>query len=376
MIKKWHLFAFVIIFFCLSFYIINLKFDKFYRVNGINNDNRVLIERYLTQDEQEYLIDNQINIDLFIDYIDYPDFILKNYQYYNLLEKTERYSKKQDILTTGNVLSSRLSYLFNDKAYTYCETLIENYLESGFLNNSNFNFDYLEYYKLIVGLYDIGDYSYVEHVALYVNRLNELNINNPLEAFNQLTSCYDQKSLYHLMTKSINDDQTLVFNPSDLSSIVDYKHYIGIYEPDELILVQDVTRIKYSMYLRGDAYIALLEMFNELDKELNGFLLKKAYVAPDLMDHQSIGYDEFQLGLSIEVTKQNTPYDKFDETEIAAWLENNAYKYGYILRYPKNKASITGYEYDSHIYRYVGKELASDLYNKQITLEEYELIKE
>ena len=79
-LKTWYLFLVIIILFGCSFYIVNLKFDKFYRVNGINNDNRVLIEKYLDEKEQSYLIDNQISIDLFIDYIEYNDFHLENYQ--------------------------------------------------------------------------------------------------------------------------------------------------------------------------------------------------------------------------------------------------------------------------------------------------------
>ena len=51
-LKTWYLFLVIIILFGCSFYIVNLKFDKFYRVNGINNDNRVLIEKYLDEKEQ------------------------------------------------------------------------------------------------------------------------------------------------------------------------------------------------------------------------------------------------------------------------------------------------------------------------------------
>ena len=54
-LKTWHLFLVIIILFGCSFYVVNLHFDKFYRLNGINNDNRVLIEKYLSDDEQEYL---------------------------------------------------------------------------------------------------------------------------------------------------------------------------------------------------------------------------------------------------------------------------------------------------------------------------------
>ena len=51
-LKTWHLFLVIIILFGCSFYVVNLHFDQFYLVNLINNDNRVLIEKYLIEDEQ------------------------------------------------------------------------------------------------------------------------------------------------------------------------------------------------------------------------------------------------------------------------------------------------------------------------------------
>ena len=56
---------------------------------------------------------------------------------------------------------------------------------------------------------------------------------------------------------------------------------------------------------------------------------------------------------------------------MSAWLQNHAYEYGYVLRNPKNKASVTNHSYDPHIYRYVGKTLAKTLYENNLTLEEY-----
>ena len=49
----------------------------------------------------------------------------------------------------------------------------------------------------------------------------------------------------------------------------------------------------------------------------------------------------------------------------------NAYKYGYILRFPKNKTKETGYNYEAWHYRYVGEEIAKYIYNKKISYEEY-----
>ncbi|MGB8462530.1 MAG: D-alanyl-D-alanine carboxypeptidase family protein, partial [Priestia megaterium] len=55
----------------------------------------------------------------------------------------------------------------------------------------------------------------------------------------------------------------------------------------------------------------------------------------------------------------------------AKWIEANSYKYGYIVRYPEGKQQITGYKYEPWHIRFVGKELASKVYKKGITLEEY-----
>ena len=53
------------------------------------------------------------------------------------------------------------------------------------------------------------------------------------------------------------------------------------------------------------------------------------------------------------------------------WLENNAYKYGFIIRYPKDKEFITGYEFENWHIRYVGNEAAKIIHDNNLTLEEY-----
>lgn len=82
------------------------------------------------------------------------------------------------------------------------------------------------------------------------------------------------------------------------------------------------------------------------------------------------GYSEHQTGLAIDV---NTIDMSFDNTSESVWLRENAYKYGFIIRYPKGKEEITGYMYEPWHIRYVGKELSNKLYKdgSYITLEEY-----
>lgn len=80
------------------------------------------------------------------------------------------------------------------------------------------------------------------------------------------------------------------------------------------------------------------------------------------------GTSEHELGIALDI---NADIDFCSDTEVYDWLANNAHNYGFILRYPSGKESITGIDYEPWHYRYVGKENASEIYSKQITLEEF-----
>ena len=89
------------------------------------------------------------------------------------------------------------------------------------------------------------------------------------------------------------------------------------------------------------------------------------------------GTSEHNLGLAADIVSANwyqTHSDltqDFDQTPAYTWLEAHAAEYGFILRYPEGKESITGVVYEPWHYRYVGTELAQRLYADKLTLEEY-----
>ncbi len=85
------------------------------------------------------------------------------------------------------------------------------------------------------------------------------------------------------------------------------------------------------------------------------------------------GQSEHQTGLAVDITtaSKNCYLDTcFAETNDGQWLAANAYKYGFILRYPKVKESITGYQYEPWHFRYVGIDLATALHDSGLTLDE------
>lgn len=80
------------------------------------------------------------------------------------------------------------------------------------------------------------------------------------------------------------------------------------------------------------------------------------------------GHSEHQTGLAFDVGAID---DNYGDTIGGKWLYNNCANYGFIIRYLKGKESITGYKYEPWHIRYVGKEVAMDIMNRGITLEEY-----
>ncbi len=80
------------------------------------------------------------------------------------------------------------------------------------------------------------------------------------------------------------------------------------------------------------------------------------------------GHSEHQTGLAFDVGELSKSYG---ETKEGIWLKENCYKYGFILRYLKGKENITGYAYEPWHIRYVGVDVATEIMQKNLTLEEY-----
>ncbi|MDZ7834343.1 MAG: D-alanyl-D-alanine carboxypeptidase family protein [Alkalibacterium sp.] len=86
------------------------------------------------------------------------------------------------------------------------------------------------------------------------------------------------------------------------------------------------------------------------------------------------GESEHQTGLVMDVTSDsvnNQITSEFGETEEGQWVSENAHEYGFIIRYPEGKSDITGYIYEPWHLRYLGEELATDVYESGLTYEEY-----
>ena len=100
----------------------------------------------------------------------------------------------------------------------------------------------------------------------------------------------------------------------------------------------------------------------------NEGMTDKAAIEKTNSEVQKPGYSEHETGLAIDFSNPSNPEDNEPMWE---WLNANSYKYGFILRYPKDKIDITKVSNEEWHYRYVGKDIAKEMENTGECLEEY-----
>ena len=166
-----------------------------------------------------------------------------------------------------------------------------------------------------------------------------------------------------------------------------YNYLNKNYIPNNLVILDEYA--KPGIRLNKEAYEAFKIMASEaLKQDLNLRIISayrsyeyqenlyNSYLKNDSKEKVDTysarpGYSEHQTGLVIDIDNTIQNYNKFHLTKEYDWMMKNAYKYGFILRYPLGKERITGYKYESWHYRYVGKNIANYIHNNNITFEEY-----
>lgn len=188
----------------------------------------------------------------------------------------------------------------------------------------------------------------------------------------------------------------VVNNPDDILVLVNKERNLpSDYKPDDLI----IPNVRFSFeghdqkrYLRKEAATALEELFEEAEKEGVIFYADSGYRSYErqefLFNYRAErdgvekankltarpGQSEHQTGLAMDVTSQSVNLSlesSFGETTEGIWLKENAHRFGFIIRYLKDKTDITGYSYEPWHIRYVGTDVAKEIYENNITLEEY-----
>ena len=91
-------------------------------------------------------------------------------------------------------------------------------------------------------------------------------------------------------------------------------------------------------------------------------------IAAAAREEAAPGQSEHQLGIAVDIGGDGV---NSSDAQTQRWLRNNAWQYGFVLRYPEDKAEITGMDHAPEHYRYVGKEAAAAMQEQGLCLEEY-----
>ena len=159
-------------------------------------------------------------------------------------------------------------------------------------------------------------------------------------------------------------------NPIDKNYSPNLRNYENFYVALELIeplqmMEQDLKNINMTFEIT-EAYVSVKTQehkFNSKVKEYKDLGLSemdaKMEAAKEILVPR---YSEHHTGLAVDFRGNEALY---------IWLEQNSYKYGFILRYPKDKEEITKYSYDKYHFRYVGVEAVTKIKQENLCLEEY-----
>lgn len=187
-------------------------------------------------------------------------------------------------------------------------------------------------------------------------------------------------------------------DPESLWVIVNKEHPVPQdFEPTDLelpLVKRQPDKSSDELRMKKDASVALQAMFAEADKQgLDRFQISSGYRAYDLQKwyYESLvkslgqaeadkisakpGTSEHQTGWTADISIVGDDICRlevcFGETKEGLWIEANAHKFGFIIRYPKDKINVTGYNYEPWHIRYVGDKLAQELFQSNLAMEEY-----
>ncbi|MCK9444410.1 MAG: M15 family metallopeptidase [Tissierellaceae bacterium] len=202
---------------------------------------------------------------------------------------------------------------------------------------------------------------------------------------------------YLLDTTFVDDSGKLILkNTDDILVLVNKRRNLpSDYKPSDLV----IPDVKFSFddiidkrHLRKEAAHALEDMFREADNQnviLYGVSGYRSYNTQNYLFENKVskvgeeeanllvarpGQSEHQTGLAMDISSKSANFsliEDFGQTTEGQWVNENAHRFGFIIRYKRDTTDITGYSFEPWHIRYVGVEVATEIYERNITLEEF-----
>ena len=296
--------------------------------------------------------------------------------YKKMPQKTENVSKTAEQILEEQGVNVRATGSFVDDA----NTLLEKGYSASTINDIYDNLSERNISILLTMPYtDITEFISIPNLSLdklnrykaYMAKENisasdavtRVNLNLDEEFYKTVNDIKDPSSILVLVNKShaLKSD----YVPSDLVAIPSFPNLllrqVAIDDFENLLAaakLDNVYLIPYSTYRSYDYQKGLYEKYLKEDSQ-------------EVVDTYSArpGHSEHQTGLAIDIRSSSHWYSLTDNDYD--WMLNNSYKYGFIVRYPKDNSKITGYKEEPWHIRYLGRDIATKVHDKNITYDEY-----
>jgi len=180
-------------------------------------------------------------------------------------------------------------------------------------------------------------------------------------------------------------------NPDKLTVMVDKNHQLSSYYVPWDLETIDLPYNPKGLQLRHEARLAFERMGKEAQASgihleavsaYRSYSYQKAIYYKNMLPDMHLwkyqeerdkvsarpGHSEHQTGLAVDINELET---SFCDTAEGKWLADQAHSYGFILRYPKGKEKITGYDFEPWHFRYLGRDIADIIYQRGITYDEF-----
>lgn len=340
----------LLILFSICFVIMNRHYDELARYPYVTEENREIILEHLSADDINYMISQQLKPEQFLPFIETKDFTIRNALWYKRAKETQE-ADNEVIVAFINDFKGKLDY-------TTLEPLLKAY------------------------------------------------------SYDTLRTFYEEDNGYV-------QNATIIHDPAALLTRMDETETLYTYEPKNLVAINDLPNVSLVegdrvIRLQQDAVKPLHDLCKDIstvnDKTCGNLIITMGYVSyqnqipiyekmmlkygkdhfRDYWDYP--GQSEYQLGYTVRLQPSgdqenalDTDYSALVETdqtediqvqeikELALWLEENAYQYGFIVRYPHDQTKQTHKNYQPFTLRYVGKEAAKTLHDHDQVLEEYQI---
>ena len=221
----------------------------------------------------------------------------------------------------------------------------------------------------------------VEDINSYISDVEAHHTTNSQEHF-VLSNTY--------ITNYKNTELTL--NQGTMSMLVNKRYHLSPdYVPTNLVDMS-VRYAAKGIKMEAEAYEQFKLMCDAIDLESMKIYASSTYRSYEYQDNLYTsylkkdgeqkadtyaarpGHSEHQTGLTADLATTNSGMTKFGATPEYTWMLQNAHRYGWILRYPEGKQSITGYEAEPWHWRYVGIDIATQCYNSKLTYDEFYML--